>query len=380
MLEYPKLVVRLDRIRHNAKVVTNMCANEGMEVIGVTKGVCGETRVARAMIEGGCVGVGDSRLRNLIKLREGGIKEEITMLRLPMPSNADAIVKYADISLNSEFRTISALSNASEKTLEGSGKRGRERNKHRIILMIDLGDLREGVLVKHSEDMVKRIVKLKGVELVGVGTNLACYGGVIPTSKKMKQLSLVANAIRRDFGLEMPIVSGGNSANLTMIIANLGRKRKRTSHHLVNQLRIGEGILLGLESVSRTPVPGTVQDAFLLQGEIIEIKKKPSVPNGRTGQDAFGNKPKFKDMGIRKRAIVAMGRQDISVEGLRPVAKGAEIMGASSDHLIVDITDAEGEGKLVVGGIMSFIPNYTTMLRAMTSPYVRKEFRQDSSA
>ena len=47
-----------------------------------------------------------------------------------------------------------------------------------------------------------------------------------------------------------------------------------------------------------------------------------------------------------------------------------ETDGASSGYLVVDVTDAMEE--LQVGDELGFYPNYSALLRAMSSEYVRK--------
>ena len=140
----------------------------------------------------------------------------------------------------------------------------------------------------------------------------------------------------------------------------------------ITQLRIGESIVLGRETAYGLPVPNCYEDVFTLKGEIVEIKSKPTVPTGTIGMDAFGNNPDFEDKGIRRRAIIALGRQDIRVEGLMPMDTNISIFGASSDHLILDVTDSKKE--LTVGDIVDFKIDYGCLLAAMTSPYVEKYY------
>jgi arginase family enzyme len=210
--------------------------------------------------------------------------------------------------------------------------------------------------------MVREVVELPGIRIAGLGTNLSCYGGVVPSEKNMNTLVDHARRIEAAFGIKLRYISGGNSSSLQLIASG---KMPRA----VNHIRIGEGILLGRETVCRQAWPGTYQDAFLLRAEIIELKEKPSVPIGETGEDAFGGKPTFVDKGERDRAILNIGREDVVVEGLAPVEPQMAILGASSDHLIVDVTEAE---PVRLGGELAFFMNYGALLAAMTSEYVEK--------
>ncbi|HHW18344.1 MAG TPA: alanine/ornithine racemase family PLP-dependent enzyme [Firmicutes bacterium] len=352
-MKYPAVFIDLAKVRHNARVISNLLKEQGMSLVGVAKGTMCHPGVAESMLDGGARAIGDSRIGNLRRLRESGYRGETILLRAPSPSSCHEAVVYADVSLNSDPATVRMLGEAALKM----GKR------HKVILMVDLGDLREGVLAEDAPCVAKEMADLPGIDLIGIGTNLACYGGVIPTREKMEALLRVKYEIERSIGRPLERVSGGNSANMLMVLS--GQMPPG-----VTELRIGESILLGTEAVGRTPIPGCFQDAFVIKAEVIEVLKKPSKPFGEIGQDAFGNVPVFEDMGIRTRAICAIGRQDIDPGSLFPLEKGVRILGASSDHLICDVEEAEPLPE--PGSILEFRPGYGSLLRAFTSPFVEK--------
>ena len=138
----------------------------------------------------------------------------------------------------------------------------------------------------------------------------------------------------------------------------------------VNHFRLGELILLGIDSQMQRAYEGAHQDVFTMAAEIVEIKDKPSKPFGRIGIDAFGNVPVVEDRGIRKRAILGIGRQDCKIDVIYPRTPGAEVIGASSDHTIVDVTDCEETFK--VGDVLEFDVDYGALLALFTSEYVSK--------
>ena len=354
-MQYPLIEIDLEKIRKNAEVITSLCAAHNIGVAGVTKVVCGSPYVAKAFLAGGVKQIADSRLENISRLRDNGITCQILLLRTPMLSEVERVVSLADISLNSELSTIEALSKAALKL-----------NKvHKIILMVDVGDLREGILPEDAEKITEGILQLEGVKLEGVGTNLICYGGVVPTIENMSMLVEVADRIENKFGIEFNIISGGNTSNLGLV-------SKGKMPGKINHLRIGEGILLGVDTVSREPLPGTFQDTFTLKAEVIELKEKPTVPGGETAQDAFGNVPHFEDQGVRERAILGIGREDIDPESIAPVDPDIKIMGSSSDHLLIDTHDSRKEYG--VGDVVPFLTGYGALLAAMTSQYVSKKY------
>ena len=351
--KYPCVEVNLKKLTHNVKIILDMCNKRHIDVAGVTKVYCANIPIVETILEAGVTLVADSRILNLKKMKDLNCKK--MLLRIPMISEASEVVEYSDCSLNSEIDTIVSLSEAAKKL-----------NKiHNIILMVDLGDLREGVLTSGVVSIVSSIVKLDNIKLIGIGTNVTCYGGVIPDKKNLGDLINLKLEIEKKFDLDLPVISGGNSSSLYMVINN-------TIPGGVNQLRIGEAIVLGRETSYGKAIPNCYDDVFILRGEIVEIKSKPTLPTGTIGMDAFGNKPSFEDKGIRKRAIVAVGRQDIKLEGLTPLDNDVNIFGASSDHLILDVTDSKKQ--LFVGSIVDFKIDYGCLLAAMTSPYVEKYY------
>jgi predicted amino acid racemase len=350
-MKYPALIIDKQKIKHNTHLLVDRCKKSGINVAAVSKVYCAVPEVAQAMVDGGAYMIADSRLENLKKLRF--LKVPKMLLRIPMKSQADDVVDYADLSLNSEIETLRAIANAAQ----------RKNKTHKVILMTDLGDLREGVWNENVVDFAGQIIGMKGIDLLGLGTNLTCYGGVIPNEENLGELIRLARQIESRYNTKLEIISGGNSSSLYLLFNGqmpIG----------INQLRLGESIVLGIETAYGKRIEGTYRDAFTFAAEIIEIKEKPSVLIGQIGMDAFGQKPIFTDKGKRKRGILAAGREDINVEGIIPRDKCISIFGASSDHLLVDFTECCREYK--VGDIVEFDLAYGGLLAASTSEYVEK--------
>jgi len=349
----PRLEIHPERISENARAIVGLCHAHHIQVAGVTKVARAHPDVVRALEEGWVDLLADSRIENLEAIRRLGTSLPLMLVRIPTPSAADRVVELADISLNSSYETLSLLSKAAVT----------QKKQHKVILMVDLGDLREGVWPDQVSSVLEKAFRLPNLIISGLGCNLACYGGVIPTSEKMQQLVDLRNECRKNLGMELNILSGGNSANLPLL-ASGGMPNE------INQLRIGETIQLGRNVIDRSPFPGTRQDAYRIAAEVIELERKPSVPTGSRGQDAFGGMPQFKDRGVRRRAICNIGRQDTVIENLEPEDPGIVILGGSSDHLILDVEDARIPVKL--GSEITFQPGYAALLAASTSPYVHK--------
>ena len=352
-MKYPRLEIDLKKIKENASLIKKRCSASGIEVVGITKGFCAYPAIARACWEGGISKFGDSRLNNLKRLNNAKISGEKYLIRIPMLSEVPEVIKQADVSLNSEIEVIKAL-----------GEEAEDQNKvHRVILMVDVGDLREGVMPEKALGIVKKIICLPGIRFIGLGSNVGCFGGVLPSLKNTMLLVQLADNIKEKLNIPVEILSGGSTCTLKLL-----EEGKLPPE--INQLRIGEAIVLGTDTTGNRKIKGLHQDTIRVVAEIIELKKKPSIPIGEIGKDAFGNVPKFKNKGIRKRAILALGRQDVPLEGLIPEDNNIEILGASSDHLILDVNDSND--NFYLGKKLAFKINYIGMLSLTTSEYIEK--------
>ena len=358
----PRLEIDLDKIGHNARTLVADSAAVGISITAVTKALLGLPALAVVMLEAGVVALGDSRIENIETMRAAGIEAPMVLIRSPMPSQIPRVVDSGVVSANSELEVLGLL----------SAQAVRRGIDHGVLLMVELGDLREGVMGDRLLGVVARVLALPCLELRGIGANLACRSGVV---LNMGHLSDHADAIEARFGVEVAMISGGNSANLAWALGSRSRERSR-----INNLRLGESILLGREPLGRTPIDGLFTDTVTLVGEVIESIRKPLRPWGNRAQSAFGeptgDDPTSDERTRRPAAcnsgwqtIVAIGHQDTDPAGLCP-AEGHQIIGASSDHLVLAT-----ERRMPPGAEMSFQPNYSALLRSATSPFVGLEVR-----
>ncbi len=354
---YPRLVIDLKKVKNNLDKTIEMVKGAGCSLMIVTKGYCADMEIYKLLEESDIDYIADSRIQNLKKY--DGTKKERVLLRLPMISEAEEVVRHTDLSLNSEIKTIHKLNEAAAKL----------NKMHKILLMIDLGDLREGIFFRDEEEIyhaVEEILKLSNIELFGLGVNLTCYGAVIPKKENLSVLVETAEKIENKFNIKLKMLSGGNSSSVYLIGKNQLPER-------INNLRVGEAFLLGDETAYSQMLDSFYDDAFTLESEIIELKEKQSVPVGETGVDAFGNRPVYEDLGVIKRAIIAVGRQDVDPENLHPIDSEISILGASSDHLILNVNNTGN--RYSVGDTVKFKLSYSSLLRATTSSaYVEKEY------
>jgi predicted amino acid racemase len=350
-----RLEVDFDKIGENARQLVHLGAGRGISITGVTKAMLGAPDLARVLCAAGVSALGDSRVENIERMGDAGIDHPMLLLRAPMPSQVERVVRSGAMSVNTEPEILTLLSTAA-RTI------GRI---HDVMLMVELGDLREGVMPLELRNIARHVLSLPNLRLRAIGTNLACRNGIEPSAQNMGELSELVETVEATFGTEIEVVSGGNSANLDWAFgaASAGR---------INNLRLGESILLGREPLHRRPIDGLHTDAVNLVAEVIESKLKPTKPAGRSFQNSFGETPELIDRGNIWQTILAVGRQDTDTGDL-PDQNGVAILAASSDHLIV-----ETQAQMKPGDELTFAPGYSALLRSMTSPYVAKERRPRS--
>jgi len=322
-------------------------------MMAVTKVFCAVKPLTDVLREEKVDFIADSRLANLEKV---STNIEKVLLRLVSLHEVDRTVNVADMSLNSEIEVIRALDHAASYY----GKR------HSIILMIDIGDLREGIFYKERvHDIVSEVLKMKNIILRGIGTNLTCFGAIIPTEQTLKKLIDITTDIEESFQMELEIISGGNSSHLHLLDRDIHIEK-------VNNLRIGEALALGRETAFGNKIDELYDDVFTLEADIIELKRKPSLPEGEPGMDAFGKRPEFTDLGVLNRAILGIGKQDVDFYELIPFDKNIRLLGSSSDHIIASVPFENGNYK--IGDVLKFKLTYGSLLSLMTSEYVEKVY------
>ena len=359
---YPRLVIDLKKLEDNLNAVGKITKDDGgCSLMIVTKGLCADLEMAKLVAANDYVDfVADSRVKNIASYADivRGAGKKTVLLRIPMHSEIAEVAKYVDLCFNSELSTIRLLN-------EEAAKLGKKQD---ILLMIDLGDLREGIFFQNEDliyEAVEEILAMENINLYGVGVNLTCYGAIIPKNDNLSQLVEIAHKLEAKYDIKLEMVSGGNSSSIYLV----GKGELPAG---INNLRLGESFLLGNDTAYETKLPGTVSDALTLQAQIIELKEKPSLPIGEVGVDAFGQKPYYEDRGIIKRAIIAIGKQDTDIDSMEPLDEKIDILGGSSDHIILDVTKSDTEYK--VGDVVKFVLGYGGMLKTATSPYVEKAY------
>ncbi len=353
----------IKKLKSNFDYLNTLFKKNGIEWSVVSKLLSGNKIFLTELLKFDIKQVCDSRISNLKEIKSINPKIETVYIKPPAKRSISSVVKYADISMNTEFETIKLIS-----------KEAKKQNKiHKIIIMIELGELREGVLGEYLIDFYESVFKLENIQVVGIGTNLSCLYGVLPNHDKLIQLSLYEQLIEAKFNKQILYVSGGSSVTIPLIFQNLLPKG-------INHFRVGETLFLGTDVYNNTKFKKMHSDVFSLYSEIIELIEKPVVPMGEMGTNVEGNSYEFDQTNIGEtsyRAIIDLGLLDVEVNHLEFVDKSLKLAGASSDMIVIDLN--KNKNKYKVGDLVEFKLDYMGILRIMNSKYIEKRIKKNGS-
>ena len=346
-----------DKLQHNYSYLNNLFEERNIEWGIVTKLLCGNTIYLKELINLGVTEMHDSRISNLKKIKKLNPNIQTVYIKPPSKRNIEKIVRFADVSFNTEIETIQMLS-----------KEAILQNKvHKIIIMIEMGDLREGVLGEELLSFYEQIFSLPNIEIIGIGTNLNCLSGVMPTQDKLIQLSLYEQLIEAKFNVKIPWVSGGTSVAVPLLLKN-------ARPMAVNHFRIGEALFFGKDLFTGETIEGMHNDVFKLYAEIIEITEKPNNPTGELGENVAGNTFEVNEnvdlSETSLRAILDFGLLDMQPQYLSPTDESITIIDSSSDMTVIDISYSKNNYK--VGDLVSFNLQYMGALYLLNSNYIEK--------
>ena len=323
----------------------------------VSKVLCGNKDYLQLLLDLGIKEIHDSRISNLKVIKRIDPDVQTVYIKPPPKRSIRSLVKYADVSLNTEYETINLISAEAQ----------RQNKNHKIIIMIEMGDLREGVMGDDVVDFYSSVFKLPNIEIIGLGTNLNCLNGVMPNHDKMVQLSLYKQLIEARFNKKILWVSGGSSVTIPLIFKKLIPKG-------VNHFRVGEALFFGNNLITNKQIKGMKTDVFKLYAEVIELTEKPKVPTGEIGTNVAGESPEINEKDYGKtsfRAILDVGLLDIDTNNITPIKRNYQFTGASSDMIILDI--GKNSGKLKIGDLVELKLDYMGALRILNSDYIDKK-------
>jgi len=343
-------------LQHNFEFLDSLFKKNGIKWGITTKLLCGNRDFLEEVINLGIGEVHDSRISNLRRIKEIDSNTMTIYIKPPPKDIIPDVVKYADVSLNTELSTLYELSEEAQ----------RQDKTHKVIIMIEMGDLREGVMREDLINFYEKVFKLPGIEVIGLGTNLNCMHGVMPDGDKLIQLALYKQIIELRFKKEIPLVSGGTTVTIPLLMRD-------QLPDGVNHFRIGEALFFGKDLFTDGVIEGMSDQVMELYTQVIEISEKPVVPSGELGMNPQGKQTEVSQDDFGKtsyRAIIDIGVLDIQPDYLIPVNDNIKILDASSDMLILDVGTNEKGYK--VGDEIRFKLKYMGALGLMSSDYIQK--------
>ncbi|MCB0662234.1 MAG: alanine/ornithine racemase family PLP-dependent enzyme [Saprospiraceae bacterium] len=345
-----------EKLKHNYEFLDKLFKEKGIDWAVVTKLLCGNELFLKEVLALGPSEVCDSRLSNLKKIKKINPNVQTVYIKPPPKRSIKTVVKYADVSFNSESETIKTLSDEAV----------RQGKIHKVTIMIELGDLREGIMGEHLMDFYQKVFELPNIKITAIGTNLNCLHGVMPSQDKLVQLSLYKQLIEAKFDRKIPFITAGTSVTLPLIF-------KSQVPTAINHFRVGETLYFGADLFTGGTIEGMEADVFKLYAEILEITKKPTVPIGELAANPSGEITEIneEDFGRESyRAIIDIGLLDISPDFIIADDPHVKIVNASSDMLIVDLGSSKRDYK--VGDLLSFKLKYMGALSLLNSDYIEK--------
>ncbi|MBW3518667.1 alanine racemase [Flavobacterium sp. NKUCC04_CG] len=351
------ITLNTQKLKDNFRTLDSVFQSKNIEWAIVAKLLCGNELYLEKLLELNPKQICDSRASNLQMVKKINPNVETIYIKPPPKRSIDKIVKYANISFNTELETIKLLSKAAVK----------QNVLHKVVIMVELGELREGILGDSLISFYEQVFELPHIEIIGIGTNLTCMYGVLPNADKLIQLSLYKQILEIKFDREIKFLSGGASVTIPLILNG-------SLPVSINHFRVGESLYLGTNVYDNTLIDNMHYDVFKLYAEVIELHEKPMIPSGEMGLNLLGDKTEFDSSlegSINYRAIIDLGLLDIEIDHITPADSNMKIVGASSDMIVIDLD--QNQHKVKVGDLIPFKMNYMGILRIMNSDYVEKK-------
>lgn len=356
------ITLNKQKLQHNYTELDTLFKEHNIEWAAVVKLLCGNALFLKQVLDLGIPEVCDSRISNLKTIKKLRPDVQTVYIKPPAQENVREVLECADVTFNTEYDTIKLLSD----TATDMGV------SHKILIMIELGELREGVMREEFIEFYQKVFDLPNIKVIGIGANLTCMYGVLPSEDKLLQLCLYKQLVEAKFNQVIPYISGGASVTIPLIYRDL-------MPEAINHFRVGETLFMGTNAYENKPYKNMYNDVFKLYAQIIELNEKPYVPSGELGYNLSGEKMEFdttQDGEVGLRAIVDIGLLDVEDSHLTPVDEELEIIGASSDMMVIDLK--ENKKDLEVGDFIEFKMNYMGILRIMNSDYIEKRLEPTS--
>ncbi len=351
-----EIAISRKKLKHNHDYLKKLFDHHNIQWGVVTKLLCGNQIYIKEIIDLGLKELMDSRISNLRTIKRIDPTVKTIYIKPPPRRSIRSLVKYADASMNTDLETLKLISKEAV----------RQDKTHEVIIMVEMGELREGVMGEDLVSFYSQVFELPNIEIIGFGTNLNCLYGVMPSRDKLIQLSLYKQIVEVKFNRKIKLLSGGTSVTIPMLA-------KQQVPPGLNHFRVGETLYFGANLWTGKTIKGMKDDVITFKAEIIELIEKPVVPEGNLAENPSGESFEINadDYGKTSwRALLDVGLLDIGPDFLIPMDKNMEMAGASSDILVIDL--GKNPKNYQVGDFIKFKLKYMGALRLFNSDYIIK--------
>lgn len=353
-----KLIVKTKNIALNIRKINDYLNKNGIVWTLVLKVLSGNRKILESLLGDSIVknfhSFGDSRLSSLKTIKQINPELRTMLIKPPSVHSVSSVIKWADISVNTSLPTLHALDEEAQK----------QKKIHKVMIMIELGELREGVMREQLVKFYDEVFNLNNIEVIGLGTNLGCMYGIEPTYDKLIQLGIYRELLEAKFNRSLPLISGGSSITLPLI-------PQKKIPRAVNHFRIGEAIFFGVSPLENKKFLNLSTNTFEVEASIIEQYRKKLVPDGNTSDAGIGKTSSFsdEDYGTRqRRAIVDFGIIDADYSNLTPRDKKISFIGTTSDMTVYEVPEGK---RYTVGNTVRFKPNYMATAQLLNSKFTK---------
>lgn len=158
------------KLTHNYEFLDRMFRRHRIEWAVVVKLLCGNELYLREVLQLNPRQLCDARISNLKVVKKLSPDTETVYIRPAPLRNIAAVVRYADISFNTQVRTLKKLS-------EEAVQQGKI---HKVVVVVELGERREGVMRSQIVDFYEKVRVLPNLRIVGLGPISPVFRGCFP--------------------------------------------------------------------------------------------------------------------------------------------------------------------------------------------------------
>ena len=336
------LTINLDKLKYNIQHTFDLCKANFLDLAFVTKSFCADPEIMKVVEESPITTIADSRIQNFANMHTSKCK---LLIRPSVPGEADDVIRFSDMSVQSSMESVQALGNAAAK----------QNQTHAILIMVDPGDLRDGIYVDNKEDILHMATFIHNhphLSLNGIAANYNCFLGLQPLPDNMKKLSDVFELLRPYYDVDTPILSGGNSSSVKLLTQHTYEIPSNFT-----QFRMGEAIVLGRDPADNTFIEDYMTDVFTLSVPLLEVSTKPVQT----------------ESGIKRmrRGVLALGQQDLQTNHLIPKDTSIQILGSCSDETVLNLDSRE---DLKAGDCLDFNLEYGALMTLFAGQYYNKTY------